>query len=632
MVDALEPQDVLIVLDNCEHLVDACARLADAVLRRCHRVHFLATSREPLGIGGETIYRVPSLSLPHGSDDDGAGDSDAVVLFIGRAADQGVDLSLDETTLPLVVSVCRRLDGMPLAIELAAARLRSMSLTDVHDRLDQRFRLLTGGSRSALPRQQTLRATVEWSYSLLDAAEQTVLRRLSCFVDGFDLAAAEAVCGFGDVEPFDVADLVGSLVDKSLVVNESGRYRLLETIRQFSVERLVDRDPSEAATIATAHCAHYLALLEEAAPHLTGYGQVEWFARLRFDHANLRRAIEHVTRDAREPFDAVRFAAALLMYWWIHDVDRVSDMFFLLLPVVEATDEGDPATLVRARVSMALMGDRLVPLDRAEALAVDAVTLARATGDRTGLVLALCAHCANRWKRDDHPTGARFAGEALALARELDDDFLVANCLLFRLLCGDVDDPVESAAFYDEAILRAEHCGDRVNAAQLQNNAANLALSVGDLRSARTYLERSLANTALVGGVDTLAAGNLGLVELETGDLDAAGALLGPALRRCRRTGDLSQAMYLQLGLALVAAARGDHPRAATLLGAAETTRDRLGESWQRLEADKRAACIADLELQLGDAEFRRLFDDGRALPPDDAFAMALDPTVTGAT
>ena len=180
LLNALATQDVLIVVDNCEHLIGACAKTAEAVLRRCPRVHLLATSREPLGIGGETIYRVPSLSLPGPGEADSAaaGSCDAVALFVDRARAQGAGPRVDGQRVPVVVSICRQLDGMPLAIELAAARLRSLSLTDLHDRLDQRFRLLTGGSRTALERQRTLRATVEWSYSLLNGAEQLLLGRL----------------------------------------------------------------------------------------------------------------------------------------------------------------------------------------------------------------------------------------------------------------------------------------------------------------------------------------------------------------------------------------------------------------------------------------------------------------------
>jgi predicted ATPase len=275
LADALGPLDLLIVLDNCEHLIGGCAKTADALLRRSPKVRLIATSREPLGIGGEVIYRVPSLSLPDAGDPDLAAmaGSDAMALFADRGRSQGVGLLLDDETLPLVVSVCRRLDGMPLAIELAAARLRSMSLADLAGRLDQRFRLLTGGSRAALERQQTLRAAIGWSYSLLPDAEQALLGRLSVFAGGFDLTAAEAVCGFSSIDALDVADLLGSLPDKNLVVADSVsggmRYRLLQTIRLFAAKRLADAGEEVVAT-AAAHCAHYLAVTERAAVHLAG--------------------------------------------------------------------------------------------------------------------------------------------------------------------------------------------------------------------------------------------------------------------------------------------------------------------------------------------------------------------------
>ena len=337
LLDALASQDVLIVLDNCEHLIGGCAKTAELILRRCPRVHLLATNREPLGIGGETIYRVPSLSLP-GSGDCGssaAESSDAIALLVERAREQGIGLSVDEETSALVVSICRRLDGMPLAIELAAARLRSMSLASLHDRLDQRFRLLTGGSRTALERQQTLQATVGWSYSLLNGGEQLLLRRLSVFAESFDLDAAEAVCGFGDIEASDVADLLGSLADKSLVVAKpagaADRYQLLETIRQFAAERLVEAGEDEAAALAAAHCEHFLGVAESAAPHLTGPDQGKWLARLDPDQPNLRRAIEHaVGRPDGTALAALRYrTAAVLVGRSLH-----AEALGLLVPVL----------------------------------------------------------------------------------------------------------------------------------------------------------------------------------------------------------------------------------------------------------------------------------------------------------
>jgi predicted ATPase len=258
---------------------------------------------------------VPSLSLPGPDDADSPGSGDAVALFVERAKEQGVELSVDEQTAPLLVSVCRRLDGLPLAIELAAARLRSISLNDLRDRLDQRFRLLTGGSRTALARQQTLRATVDWSYSLLTGPEQSLLRRLSVFAESFDLDAAEAVGGAGH---HDATDLLGSLVDKSLVLAEPAggtlRYRLLETIRQFAAERLVEAGEDEALAAAANHCEYFLRVAETAAPHLTGSDQRRWLSRLDADIANLRRAAEHAASDPAGTAQVLRFGVAPRRY------------------------------------------------------------------------------------------------------------------------------------------------------------------------------------------------------------------------------------------------------------------------------------------------------------------------------
>jgi predicted ATPase len=325
LVTGLASRQALIVLDNCEHLIGACAKVADAILRYCPEIRLLATSREPLGIAGETIYRVPSMSLP-GEDGDtgeaGLSGSDAVALFAERAAAQGVGLVLDRASAPLVARICRRLDGMPLAIELAASRLRALSLADLNDRLDQRFRLLTGGSRNVLPRQQTLLATVDWSYSLLTASEQKLLRCLSVFVDGFQLDAAEAVCAGGDIGMFAVTDLVASLVDKSLVVAEPAdgalRYRLLETIRQFAADRLIESGGSAASELSQAHCRYFLSVAEAAGAQFAGREQVRWIRRLNAEQGNIWRAADYAagTADVSEGTEQVlRFGVGLVRYW-----------------------------------------------------------------------------------------------------------------------------------------------------------------------------------------------------------------------------------------------------------------------------------------------------------------------------
>jgi predicted ATPase len=485
LLDALALQDVLIVLDNCEHLIGACAKTAEAVLRRCPRVHLLATSREPLGIGGETIYRVPSLSLPGPGEADSAAaeSSDAVALFVDRARAQGAGLRVDEQGIPVVVSICRRLDGMPLAIELAAARLRSLSLTDLHDRLDQRFRLLTGGSRTALERQRTLRATVEWSYSLLNGAEQLLLARLSTFAESFGLDAAEAVCGFGDIEAFDVADLLGSLVDKSLVVAESAgqalRYRLLETIRQFAAERLAKTGPGEAAAAAAAHCAHYLSVAETAAPHLTGPDQGNWLARLDADQANLRRAAAHAAGDPDGTAPVLRFGAALRRYWMTRS--RAAEPFALLVPALERPEaRADPGLFIEALITAQIAAEQC-DLAAGRQLGERAVEFARRLGDERLLIESLSTLCFAYYWSGEPDGGLPYAEESVRRARQLGDDVVLGRSLMGYLLASDPVDPARSAQLLAEAIHCTERSGDQFMSYFLHGCRVYLPLTGGIL-------------------------------------------------------------------------------------------------------------------------------------------------------
>src|SRR5215469_9639447 len=266
LIDAVGTRRLLVVLDNCEHVIDACAKLADALLRGCPNLALMATSREPLGIGGERVYRVPSMAVPDEGEDAAAiWVSEAVQLLEDRAATQGVALGCDGAAAEPVGRICRRLDGIPLALELAAARLRVMPVAELDARLDERFSLLTGGSRAALPRQQTLRAMVEWSWELLTGPERAVLARLSVFAGGFGLAAAEAVAAGPEVPPGEIVGYLGALVDKSLVqFGDTGagpsRYRLLETFRQYASGRLDVQGPAAAGASRMAHRDYYVAL------------------------------------------------------------------------------------------------------------------------------------------------------------------------------------------------------------------------------------------------------------------------------------------------------------------------------------------------------------------------------------
>jgi predicted ATPase/class 3 adenylate cyclase len=631
LADALVPQNILIVLDNCEHLIGACAKVADAILRRCPWVSVIATSREPLGIGGEAIYRVPSLSLPGPDSDSDAGpasreSSDAVALLVQRARDSGVALPHDEETGRLLASVCRRLDGMPLAIELAAARLRSMSLGDLRDRLDQRFRLLTGGSRTAMERQRTLQAMVDWSYSLLNTAEQLLLRRLSVFPETFDLAAAEAVCGFGNIEPIEVADLLGSLADKSLVVAEPAgtavRYRLLETIRQFAAERLIESGEDQAAALAAAHCEYFLRVAETANPHLCGPDQETWFARLDADQLNLWRAAEYAARGPAGVALVLRFGVALRRYWGGR---QEADALELLASVLERPE---------ARADLALFAGALVSAtffahtnDAAAARRFGelAVQLARELGDDRLLIEALTAQCSSWYFLGQHEKGFALGQEAAALARQLGDDMLLAGALMSLLMTTFAVDPGQSGQLFAEAIACTSRSGDQFIAYHLHNSAGVRALLAGDMPAARAHLEQAMQANKAVGEEYSVVSINLGWVLRAENDPGAARAKFETALRMGRRSGQQRYILaYAGLGLGCLAGDLGDWHRAAVLHGATQALLDRVGDRWQEPEEGYRRDSISQIRAQLGDDRFELAYAEGMALGFDDAVNVAL--------
>ena len=309
LIAAIREREALLILDNCEHVIEAAARFADRVLGECRRLRILATSREPLGITGEALWLVEPLALPTDATPAEIASSAAVRLLRDRAGAVRKDLGVDDDTLSTMARVCRALDGMPLAIELAAARLRTMSIDQLASRLDDRFRLLTSGSRTALPRHKTLRAVVDWSWELLTDAERMVLRRLSVFSGGASLEAAERVCIGDTVEQDQVLELLTSLAEKSLLVTEGDgapRYRMLTTIKEYAADRLAEAGESDLAR--QAHLVYFTELAETAEPHLRRAEQLEWLATLEADHDNLSAAMRGAVA-AGDAQAAMRLAA-----------------------------------------------------------------------------------------------------------------------------------------------------------------------------------------------------------------------------------------------------------------------------------------------------------------------------------
>ncbi|MEV1070863.1 BTAD domain-containing putative transcriptional regulator [Micromonospora parva] len=318
LVAAIREREALLILDNCEHVIESAAVLADRLLGECRRLRILATSREPLGITGEALWPVAPLALPGVDADPGEIEtSPAVRLLRDRAGAVRRDLAVDASTSWTMARICRALDGMPLAIELAAARLRTMSIDQLARRLDDRFRLLTGGSRTALPRHRTLRAVVDWSWELLTDAERTVLRRLSVFSGGVSLEAAERVCAGDEVAQEEVLELVTALAEKSLLVvegDEVPRYRMLGTIKEYAAHRLAEAGESDLAR--HAHLAYFTELAETAEPQLRRADQVTWLATLEVEHDNIGSAMRGALA-AGEAHAAMRLAAGAGWYWWL---------------------------------------------------------------------------------------------------------------------------------------------------------------------------------------------------------------------------------------------------------------------------------------------------------------------------
>jgi predicted ATPase len=633
LVTGLASRQALIVLDNCEHLIGACAKVADATLRYCSEIRLLATSREPLGIAGETIYRVPSMSLPEEDGDSGDVDpygSDAVALFAERAAAQGMGFVLDRASTPLVAQICRRLDGMPLAIELAASRLRALSLVDINDRLDQRFRLLTGGSRNVLPRQQTLLATVDWSYSLLTAPEQKLLRSLSVFVDGFQLDAAETVCAGGDLDMFAVTDLVVSLVDKNLVVAEPAegalRYRLLETIRQFAAERLIESGGSGADELSQAHCRHFLSVAEAAGAEFAGREQLRWIRRLNAEQGNIWRAVHYAAgaADVSEGTEQVlRFGAALVRYW-AENAHRERALG-VLVPVFERPEaRSDPSLRATALASAAMIA-RGVDMELALRLGEEAMEIADQLGEDRQLIDAGHVLCCLLYFAGMPERGVAYGEAAVERARRSGDDGLLGPSLVFLLMCIDQVQPDRTEALTAEAIGCVERSGDQSLAGGLYNNAGVFSLRKGDLPSARRFLQRAEEAYRGVGLHNPTTMINLGWVlRLEGNEAGAADAFRR-ALRESQRAGNRPDIPYATLGLACHASDTGDWRRAAVLHGFADAFLGDSGEPWQDPEAAFRQQSLDEVRADLGDAEFDAEYGRGTRLDLRSAVDLALN-------
>jgi predicted ATPase/class 3 adenylate cyclase/DNA-binding CsgD family transcriptional regulator len=637
LADAVGDRHLMVVLDNAEHVLGAAAKLADVLLRCCPRVHLLVTSREPLGVGGEHVFRVPSLAVPP-ADLAAPGQLasfESVQLFAERAAAYRQDFALDDANAAAVAAVCVRLDGIPLALELAAARLGSLSVSEVSSRLDQRFRLLTGGSRTALPRHQTLRALIDWSYDLLNPAEQMVLGRLSVFAGGWTLEAAEAVTSAGDAGEWQVLDHLAALVGKSLVqaeeVRGSTRYRLLETVRHYAAERLAQRAAADEHETRAAHRDYYLALVETASLHMRGPDEAIWVDRLEAEFDNIRAAMAFSLADPARADHAsaepgLRLATGLRWFCYLHG-GHSGEVLKALNVLLERPDARLP-TLARARALTASCHLLLRFGDPSEvpSMAGEAIKIARDLADDAIIADTLAQLCWFRLEYGDLPAALAQIDEAVALARATGDPRLIAYVLghraVFKSEAGDRD---TAFADHQEILTLSRATGDNYRLLSTLGNLGVDELAAGKLQAARAHLqEASMLAESL--GYQHLLAGvheNMGFVDLIDADPRSARRHFVGILDSARTTGLKSWVHGALLGVALAAGADADPTVAATLHGVADEQYEQAGRAFGAIESRLRDRDHAQLRATLGDAAFEVAYRHGRALSQADGIALA---------
>ena len=687
LADVLRPRVTLLLLDNCEHLVAACALLADGLLRACPGLTVLTTSREPLGIAGETVWRVPPLTVPDAVDAaSGEGrlaallQSEAVRLFDERARAAFPSFALTEQHGPAIAMICRRLDGIPLAIELAAARLRGLTLEQLAVRLDDHLRLLTSGNRAALPRHHTLRAMVDWSHELLSEPERVLFRRLSVFAGGWTLEAAERVCAGESVDAADVLELLLQLVDRSLVQAEQRpaagtpevRYRLLETLRQYGSEKLCEA--GEAETIRIRHLTWCIDLVGEPGALMgrtRGHSLARLLELLEREHDNLREAlrwslIEATAESARRA--GQRLAAALWPFWWMRSYYGDGPRWLELALAVQESDD-DSGRYTRAGV---LIGTGMLAMWRREhnlsAAWIEQGQALLRPGDDAVLALARTMMGVAVEARGDIAGATALYEESLALARAAGLDWVIGWLLGHLGRVAMVHGEYERAtALLEESLRHLEQSEDRQGASWSYQYLARVMERQGNLERATQLFQEAVASSrdvgeragmawalgnlgrlARVGGDDLRAdqlfdeclrlsreigdqwgaawtLGNLGRAALDRREYQRASALFEESLVLCRGLASRERrSAYMVHYLGVVASYLGHPERAARLFGAAEALRDTARRVLSPADRVEQQRHVDAVRRTLGEHQFSAAWTEGQAMPFERAVEYAL--------
>ena len=590
LIQLLEPRQLLVMLDNCEHLAQACAEFVEQVLVSCPSVRILATSREPIGVRAETVWRVPALHLPQVdqmSDIQSLGQVEAVQLFVARARAVQRAFTLTEHNARAVAALCLRLDGIPLAIELAAARVRALSPAQLTARLDDRLRLLVDDGRTTPPRHQTLRATIDWSYDLLGDDERTLFARLAVFAGGWTLEAAESVCA-DDQLPLDaVLDLLVRLVDRSLVIAEPGqdggmRYWMLETLRQYARERMAEQPSADA--LQQRHAEYFLALAREAEPELYGASQLAWINRLELELPNIRAALGWALRGGAVDI-ALELATALRFFWYLHGYyDEGCDWLQAGLQHPDA---------------------RVPSVTRARAL--NAVGYLRSLSGRRS-------------------EGAHYLREGLAIGRALGDMPCVAFALRYLGTVANAENDARGARPYlEESLAYYRETGSRADVALGVMYLADALQLLGEYDHAERLYHESVDTLRALGNINILPypLRRLAYLALRQGNARRAAELYRESLASNRQVGERQGIAASLVGIAEVAMALGDADDAARLIGAVDAVLADLGNQLLVLDREQYERTTAAVRTCLGDAALAKFRAIGERLSMQEAAELA---------
>ncbi|HYI67917.1 MAG TPA: tetratricopeptide repeat protein [Candidatus Limnocylindrales bacterium] len=631
LLSALADRRVLLILDNCEHMLDPVVEVADQLLRRCPDLRIVATSREALGMSGESLMPVPSMSLPEpggpGSPEafERLASCDAVQLFIDRGRAVAPGFALTEENAEAIAQICLRLDGIPLAVELAAARVRSLPPHQIAARLDNRFRLLTGGSRTALPRHRTLRAAMDWSFDMLGEAEQALLPRLSAFAGSFSIEAAEAVAAGDPVDRDEVIDLLARLVDKSLLMPEEGsteaRYRMLETIRDYAQEHLAES--GNASEVYARHRDWFVALVQQARPgFFDGPEQAAWLARLSDDHDNLRAALRWSDEDPDGASAELSLASGLWRFWEIRGHLAEGSAW---LDRALARTGGE----ISARRALGLTGVGVLATQRGDHAAASAAHEASLLLHRElGNPMAVAAACSNvasaAIEQGNFDRARELYREAVGLSRSAGDLQGAAFSLLnLADLTARQGDDVEADDLYAQSIQTFETNGDLWGMAHATSRLALVSKRRGDLAAARSRYQDAMALYRRIGDrrAEARMLAGLGDVSSEEGDVPGAAASYRESLTLRSQLGDRAGIAAMFERLAGIAEA--DPERAARLLGMAGGLREAIGAPLSTAATAELDQFVTGLTRKVGADAFEGAMAEGRRASLRAAIAYA---------